>query len=99
MISFGPVGPCIWFWPFSASFGAIRLNFWPDLAFYKSCKIHTQGLKLSGKVVLFGPVGLCIWFWPCGPILDQLDPNFGHIWPSTYNNRTFYVKFILRVSN
>ena len=71
------------FWPFWASFEPFRPNFWPDLAFYISysdflCKIHTQGLKLSGIVVLFGPVGPCIWFWPFWTSFGPIRPNF---WP------------------
>ena len=50
VVLFGPVDPCIRFWPFWASLEQIRTKFLPDLAFYVSysdflCKFHTQGLK------------------------------------------------------
>ena len=38
------------------------------------CKIHTQGIKLYGKMALFVSLGLLIQFWPLGPILDLLGP-------------------------
>ena len=59
----------------------ILVQKWPNLTFYGQnvdilCKIHTQGLKLYGKMALFDPLGLLIRFWPFGPILDLLGPIY-----------------------
>ena len=46
------------------------------LDFY--CKIHTQGLKLSRKVVLLGSLGPSMQFWPFLINFGPIIPNF---WP------------------
>ena len=67
-------------------FLAFWTNFWPNfdqngpnLTFYIQnanifCKIHTQGLKLCGKLVLFDSLGLLIGIWPFGPIWTKFEP-------------------------
>ena len=37
--------------------------------------IHSQGLKLCGKVVLFASLGFLVWFWHFDPILDLQGPK------------------------
>ena len=49
----------------------ILVQKWPNLTFYGQnvdilCKIHTQGLKLYGKMALFDPLGLLIRFCHLG---------------------------------
>ena len=55
--------------------------FWPNFTLNRhyldfQCEIHTQLLKLCGKVVLLGSLGHLKRFWPfwvnLGPILDQM---------------------------
>ena len=62
VVLFGPVDPPIRFWTFGPILDQLDPTFWPYLAFFIHnsdflCKIHTQGLKLSGKVVLFVSLG------------------------------------------
>ena len=57
MAFFGSLGPPIQFWPFGPILDHLDPIFGPMQYPDFSCNIHTQGLKLSGKVVLFDPVG------------------------------------------
>ena len=74
---------------------------WPDLTFYGLysdilCKIHTQGLKLYGKMALFGSLVLLVRFWCFWPIFGPFLTKMIRISPSTVEIWIFYVKFILR---